>query len=282
MACLLLGVETPPPTAQTGAGAWECVSSREAALTYLEREGAEVIVIGPGIERPIEVAQVLHRADATAGLLVIGDEELRLALRAAPLLGRHVRYRPNEADLLESVTSMRKQAQRRIRNEQTTQRSEGLVTSFIAATRGGRSVLLETLLQSAPVGVLLLSTDRRILAANAEAEKILARPRSTLINQNAREFFVVEDHATLDAQLSSHPASNAVAPLVRVVSERHVELASAEVSVPSSACLLILNDVTLRQSAQDRAAEIERTLAITQRSEALGVLAGGIAHDFNN
>jgi two-component system, cell cycle sensor histidine kinase and response regulator CckA len=147
--------------------------------------------------------------------------------------------------------------------------------------------LHRSIIASTPEGLLVLSADGRILAANPAAGRILQIVPAALVGRSASD----DEWDWLDA--AGSPLGGRDHPLLlvkdmpmrsRIVGLRRrdgtvrwlgVSTASMRDGARDAAFVVSLEDVTDARAASERLAQVDRV-------DALDRLAGGIAHDFNN
>jgi PAS domain S-box-containing protein len=134
---------------------------------------------------------------------------------------------------------------------------------------------VRNILESIGDGFVSFDRDWNVTYLNAEAERILGRPKAELLGKNYwREF-----PGTLGQDIERN-YREAAAGQVPVSFETHLQDRNAwweENIYPGKDGVLSVyfRDITQRKNFEER-------MRHTQKLESLGVLAGGIAHDFNN
>jgi PAS domain S-box-containing protein len=146
------------------------------------------------------------------------------------------------------------------------------------------------LMETSPVGILVVDGERRFSFANAAAEFVLGRPREEITRlscTSASWRFTNYDGVSLGAEdlpfertmsvgvaLRNIPLAVTTRDGRRVLLSVNTDPLGADKSNPSG-CVVTVEDVTER-------VRLEQEVLRTQKLESVGVLAGGIAHDFNN
>jgi PAS domain S-box-containing protein len=144
---------------------------------------------------------------------------------------------------------------------------------------------LQTLLHSAPDGIVTIDAAGRIVLVNARVETLFGHSREDLLGAPLE---ILLPEASREAH-RHHRAGYAAAPRTRPMgaglalvgrrkdgTEFPIEVSLSPLQTREGLLVTsIIRDVSQRQ-------EIEERLRRSQKMEAIGLLAGGIAHDFNN
>ena len=146
------------------------------------------------------------------------------------------------------------------------------------------------LMESSPVGIMMIDAEGRFTFANAAAALVLGRPREQITGQNCAastwrftnyggEPLAPADLPFLKAFTDGAPLRNAPLAVATPNGNRTLLSVTADPlggdrSRPSG-CVITVEDVTER-------VRLEQEVFRAQKLESVGVLAGGIAHDFNN
>lgn len=211
-------------------------------------------------------------AEGMAELLVRQKAERELARHQATL---EETIRERTAAMEAAIASLHLEVQERRLAEEALQREK----EFIGQ-----------LMETSPVGILVVDVEGRFTFANAAAARVLGRPREEITRSNcASPSWRFTNHEGLPVAACDLPFQRIMAgeapmrdvPLAveapdgkRVLLSVNADPLGADKGA-ASGCVITVEDVTERVRLQQ---EVFRT----QKLESVGVLAGGIAHDFNN
>lgn len=124
--------------------------------------------------------------------------------------------------------------------------------------------------------ILLTASDGSFIDCNPALEKLVGTTRERMRLDGAPPFRV--DPVRLDA-----PGEWETRLSARDGTERHLRIRTGTYPVEGAPVVVsFIRDDTAIVAAEQRQAELERSLAQAQRMQALGQMASGIAHDFNN
>lgn len=161
-----------------------------------------------------------------------------------------------------------------------------------AALRG-RDQRLSSLINSAMDAIITVDENDRIVVFNMAACEMFRCARADAIGQPLGKFLPEQPRPEPPAhlgELGAHDVANShmdrpiqITALRADGTEFPSEAAISHVEVKGrQLCSVILRDLSARVAAEAARDALEARLRVTQKMEAIGVLASGIAHDFNN
>jgi PAS domain S-box-containing protein len=209
-----------------------------------------------------------------------GRQELAIRLAAEQELARHQAsleqtVRERTVALAKTNTALLKEVQERRLAEEALRREKDFIGQ---------------LMETSPVGIMMIDSGGRFTFANAAAARVLGRTREQIASLDSTaatwrfsdfrgEPIAPGDLPFLKTCSGGAPARNAPLAVVTPDGNRRLLSINADrLGVDSnhpSGCVVTVEDVTER-------VRLEQEVFRTQKLESVGVLAGGIAHDFNN
>lgn len=193
------------------------------------------------LKSSFQVPLIVEPGDKLIGLLYVGAE-------------REKAFKEEEVHLLNTVSSQASLSIQRLRALLTEQRQQ-----------------METMLETLPEGVILLSEERRVVMANPMGREYLA------LLSEVRQDETLERLGEVEIEELLQSASGPFCAQLAGPEGRIFEAISAPVKVGPEAGGWVL---VLREVTQERRREEE--LQAQARLASLGQVAAGIAHDFNN
>ena len=139
-----------------------------------------------------------------------------------------------------------------------------------------------TLLETAPVAVIIANTKGRISLVNKRAEDLFGYERRDLLSKKLSVLLPEIDLSVYEDKDLSEPSTTENQQLVGIFAhDREGNSTPVEVSLSATATETGIAITCLVQDVSDRA-QLEAQLRQSQKMEAVGKLSGGMAHDFNN
>lgn len=165
-----------PSACTTGPPAWRPVAETDLA-DWLDPLAIDVVVVHPSTARPIEVLQQVRAAAPCASAVVEARQDdadgFRRALRYSPGLPEDIQLLTTSHDLVSVVASARERALRRRRHAALLDSVSRQLPHSHASSNISRLTAIGTLLEHAPLGVVVTDAAGRVLNWNDQAAVML-------------------------------------------------------------------------------------------------------------
>ena len=244
----------------------------------LRSDEMDLIVLGESAENPVRTAeQLARRKTKTDVLVVVSPKRLaatKQALRFSPSISGDVRC--VRSDRLEEITENVRALARRVRQRSRFKRVLPRLQEMLppVASANQRSLYVDTLLDYAPLGVVVLDQTGRTIDVNPEAERFLSVAGAAALGRPMTELLppVVRRNAERVMDDAKHAAGGSASSRLSWPSteqELHVEL----IAVPfaqgtDSGTVLILRDVTAEVHSERAEWELREQRAVSRALEA--------------
>lgn len=227
------------------------------AVARLERgELPDAILLLPGIEDPVRVAQRLHSMDREGSLVLAvtpeREAELRHALETAPFLEGDVEcVTQSGEELVETLAEAAARSQAR-RADHVRAGAPPLSAQYLG-----------TLLDSAPIGVVTIDSHGAVIGWNRRAGDMLEVPEVEALGSRFADLWPADERERLQELIAGlHAGGLDAAGQTFERGERAFEITGARFATrPGEAgAILVLQDVTKRVAAERELRHTARTL----------------------
>jgi PAS domain S-box-containing protein len=232
-------------------------------------DAVDVVLLAPGLDDPVRVAQRLHSLDRDGAVIVLAAggtaPEVRHALTVAPFLGGDVTTATDEdaAALAQALAAAAARTRARREDAGRAERSE---TPPPLSAR-----YIGTLLDSVPIGLVTLDDGGAVIGWNKRTGEMLGVSEVEALGREFATLFDDDDRPRLDALIESLGSAGIDEEgQVFERGERAFELTGARFAIRSgeSGTLLILQDVTKRHRAE-RELQLQQALMAAQADSSL-------------
>lgn len=276
----LLGVPVALLPAGHGLGVDDLELRRYDASLALERELAPVrdrvdaIVVGPEVMDPIQCVQRAYQLNPSISVVLLGSAErsarLSEALQFLPFVGVDVSCQEVGDEWSQALSQAIERTRARRRHQQTMVAFNAQLGRSRESATLGREQYVSEVLELAPVGILVLDSQRRVTSANREAARVLGASERQLVGRVLDEPQSRFDWDRVLEAVLSHHGQLAVAHSSS--DDCVLEVRAAPLSMgPDEGVLVVLQDVTPRVAAERAQAQAR------QRLEALSKVAARLS-----
>lgn len=287
---ILLQVAADMLTVLQGAGSpvadeqFQSASQLEEILSQLQRDAGAVdaIVLGELLDSPVRLAERIRLLDKDLALFILSrpaqHEAIKQAARGSPLVGSKALClaSSDSATLATALRQSLAQTRQRRRHHAVLQISQTQLAATAVAQDYGLHYL-DRLLDHAPIGIVLVDTEQKVLAVNRYTLGLLNAGESEMIGASLVELFPASEHPALfelirlslelRQETRRDPAPCAgLQILAKDQNVRVVETTATSLRLPnhSRGVLLILQDITDRRRIEERNRQLQQEIISVQ------------------
>ncbi len=243
----------------------------------LRSDEMDLLVLGESAENPVRTAEQLARRKTKTDVLVVVSPErlaaVEQAFRFSPLISGDVRCVSSDRldDITKNVRALARKVRQRSRFKRVLPRLQERLPPVASTER--RSVYLDTLLDYAPLGVIVLDRTGRAIDVNPEAERFLLVAGTAALGRPMTELLppVVRQNAERVMDDAKHAAGGSASSRLSwpsIDQELHVELIAVPFAQgPDSGTVLILRDVTADVYSERAEWELREQRAVSRALE---------------
>ncbi len=235
-----------------------------------------VLVLGPTVERPHVVAQRALTLNRNLKLLLaVRPEDLEARtqrIRSSPFLGNKVRVVDcaSEEALVAELRKLVAQARTRNRYMRTVSGAQTRLHAAQGEPPGRRPQILDELLEHAPLGVLVIDRDSRILDINRQAAVFLGVKELTVTGRELVECFPPGQRSKLGVLLDPGHRESGTGSVVELAADGgqpyYVEVKATPLT-RSRGTLVILQDVTEHHLAREEMRRLKEISELANRTK---------------
>ncbi len=256
--------------------AFTLVDSSDELLAHLQHgaDQAELIVLGPGLEEPIRLAERIRSMDTAVPVLILSTPDryphLVRARQFSPFLSEDVHCHSTVEG--EDVRDVLQEMITRVRQQQSYRAMIAAVNVRLATSTSKHPPAvqyLDRLLDHAPIGVVVVDRDGLILTWNRKAGDILGMGEREALGRPLIAVFPDTEQEPLQRLIADCSATDQPSPpalfrrLTRDGEQQFVEVTAAALSEQTgeAGALVLVAEVTRRVRAERERKEAEQALA---------------------
>lgn len=248
---------------------------QQGIITEIEKQTIEVdaVILGTQIKDPISIAQRLHFIDKNISVIILCTPEnyhhMLDAVQFAPFLGEEV-----SCHLIENIHEISEKVKYAVANTQRRREYQDAITSMNVQIPGQNSIQLQTaryvdrLLDFAPVGIVLVDNNYKVLAWNKKAEQLFGKPERDVLGTSLLAFFSqIEQKRFIGFAASSRSSATSFKEIFKR-EKRNRDTQVLEVNAtylnhgtPNHPTLIIFEDITAKVAEEQKRRIAEENLA---------------------
>ena len=245
-------------------------------LDFLQtaNKDVELVIIGDTSSDPIPVAQRIHFIDSNVSVCLLRDRETFFLtiqhLQTAPFLGEEVVCLSTDTAVAEMMKQFEKLAANTQRRRSYTRTSRHIGSQLtLSYTQTQLASFTERLLNAAPIGVLLLDKQKKVVSFNQKATDILNQNAEDLTEKNIFDIF-----PTAKQQLRQLKTEKLVVSRVSEDERQYVELTFAPLSeqISDIQTMVILDDITQERQAIEALKRSQQQFQALYEANIIGIL----------
>ncbi len=245
---------------------WEPLSSVKRLSIEIEQGflRGDAVLVGASIEEPIRVAQWVHRFDKTIPVLILSPQdrhvELQRAILFAPLLGNVVTpWSLDNIDNLSQAIDSAVERHRQRRHYLDTIPSVQPKIGNLSLSQPEMGHYLGRLLDHAPIGVVSLDSQSKILGINRCAEQILTSNEGDTLGAKLHSYFdegsaeklsILLTRCAVSQMFGMNPEVLQTSPAGSRVRFLEATVSRIAYRAENSGFMVILQDVTQRERTE--------------------------------
>ncbi len=261
---------------------WRTCAGNPPAARVLEENvlRSDALVFGTNLLEPVGLAQRVHRVDKSVPVLILTDSASDARLREKILFSNHLgsEVRPFPVARIDELAQV---LQRAVERRQQRRHYSGAIESAqlnlgkLSLFQPEINLYLDRLLDRAPLGVVSVDSDSRILSLSRRAEDLFGAREARLLGRSVESLFAESGQALIRVLLRSAAKGTAPpGPNVLRLADDMARPTWVEATVAPLVChasrrgaMLMLQDVSERVEAEN-----ERERAVADLRAHVGVL----------
>ncbi|MGI8419104.1 MAG: PAS domain S-box protein [Candidatus Levyibacteriota bacterium] len=260
---------------------------QQRIITEIEKESIRVdaVIIGSTVKDPISMVQRLHFIDKNISVIILCPpdtyHQMLDAIQFAPFLGEEVSCHSieNSGELIIKIENA-------VANTHRRRKYKDALARMNVQIPGQNSLQLQTaryvdrLLDSAPIGVILIDNNYKILAWNKKAESLFDKTERNALGISFLLFFSSKEQEQIKSSIAPKrspniPNKQTFQREIQKKVPQFLEVTATQLDNAQNSTLIIVEDITERKKAEEetkRSEERFRTL-IEQSTDAIQLVS---------